>query len=232
MGLKVLSGGAAQGLIGALAARFKSETGMDIDGTFTSVGAIRDKVLAGEACDLVVLSKPLIASLVASGHALAPAADIGGVPTSVAVRKGDPSPSIATPDELRAALLAADAIFTPETKLATAGIHVAGILDKLGIKDTLAARHRTFPNGNAAMRAMAEHTGGTVLGCTQATEIVHTPGLTLVGPLPPPFELVTTYTVALGGRAALPEQARQLLLLLTGAAGAAERAMCGFTPVV
>lgn len=230
MALKVLSGGAAQGLIVALAGRFRAETGADIAGTFTSVGAIRDKVLAGEAADLVILSRSAIEGLSTSGHLSAPVADIGTVPTSVAVREGDPRPAIATPDELRAALLAADAIFTPETRLATAGIHFAAILDKLGIRDAVAGRHLTFPNGNAAMRAMAGQPGGSVIGCTQATEILHTPGLTLVGALPSPFELVTLYTAAVSARAEAPELARVFMRMLTGPGAAAERGEAGFEP--
>ncbi len=48
MQLALLSGGAAQGLVAALAAQFKAETGCDIAGTFGAVGAMRDKLIAGE----------------------------------------------------------------------------------------------------------------------------------------------------------------------------------------
>ena len=47
MKLTLLSGGAAHGLVAALAPQFKAETGADIDGTFGAVGAMRDKLLAG-----------------------------------------------------------------------------------------------------------------------------------------------------------------------------------------
>ena len=47
--LAILSGGAAQGLVAALAAQFKAETGCEIDGTFGAVGAMRDKLLSGTA---------------------------------------------------------------------------------------------------------------------------------------------------------------------------------------
>ena len=47
MKLTILSGGAAQGLVGALAAEFKAQSGCEIDGTFGAVGAMRDKLLSG-----------------------------------------------------------------------------------------------------------------------------------------------------------------------------------------
>ena len=50
MQVQVLSGGAAQGLVRALASQFKVETGCDIAGTFGAVGAMRDKLVGGAAC--------------------------------------------------------------------------------------------------------------------------------------------------------------------------------------
>ena len=97
---------------------------------------------------------------------------------------GDPAPSIGDAAALRAALLAADAIYFPDPKLATAGIHFAKVLDALGIAGEVAARLRPFPNGAAAMQALARAPDARPIGCTQVTEILNTPGVTLVGPLP------------------------------------------------
>ena len=47
MRLRILSGGAAQGLVNALAAQFKAQTGCDIDATFGAVGTMRDKLEGG-----------------------------------------------------------------------------------------------------------------------------------------------------------------------------------------
>ena len=51
---------------------------------------------------------------------------------AIAVRAGDPAPPVGDAAELRAALLAADAIYFPDPKLATAGIHFAKVLDGWG----------------------------------------------------------------------------------------------------
>ena len=63
MQLKILSGGAAQGLVAALGPQFKAETGCDIDGTFGAVGAMRDRLLAGAPADVLILTSALIAEL-------------------------------------------------------------------------------------------------------------------------------------------------------------------------
>ena len=67
MQVTVLSGGAAQGLVGALASRFEAQTGCTIAGTFGAVGAMRDKLLSGTPADLLILTSALIGELRARG---------------------------------------------------------------------------------------------------------------------------------------------------------------------
>jgi molybdate transport system substrate-binding protein len=229
--LAILSGGAAQGLVTALADRFKAEAGCEIAGTFGAVGAMRDKLLAGAPADLLILTRALIDELTRSGYVVpGSAADLGVVRTGVAVRSGASAPTIGDAAALRSALLAADAIYFPNPKLATAGIHFAKVLDALGIAGEVATRLRTYPNGAAAMQALARATDAHPIGCTQVTEILNTPGATLVGPLPKQFELTTVYTAGVCSHAKLHEQARQLATLLGADAARAIREQAGFEP--
>lgn len=229
MKLTILSGGAAQGLVGALAAAFKARSGCEIDGTFGAVGAMRDKLLGGAPADLLILTRALIDELGAQGHVVAgSAADIGTVLTAVAMRSGEALPDVGDAAGLRAALLAADAIYFPDPKLATAGIHFARVIERLGIAADVASRIKTYPNGATAMRELAAARGGRPIGCTQVTEILSTPGAQLVAPLPEGFELATVYTAGVCARAALPEQASALVALLAGDAGRAARERAGF----
>jgi molybdate transport system substrate-binding protein len=232
MKLAILSGGAAQGLAATLAPQFETDTGCGIAGTFGAVGAMRDKLLAGAPADLLILTHALIAELARAGHVLpGSAVDIGVVRTGVAVRAGAAPPPIADAAALRSALLAADAIYFPDPKLATAGIHFAKVLDALGIAAEVAARLRPFPNGAAAMQALARAPDARPIGCTQVTEILNTPGVALVGPLPIEFELATVYTAGVCTRAALPDQARDFAALLGSPAARAVREQAGFEPV-
>lgn len=229
MRLRILSGGAAQGLVGALAPQFEAETGCEIGGTFGAVGAMRDKLLAGEPADLLILSRALIDELARGGQVGADSVvDVGAVETAVAVRAGDAAPDVSNGPALRAALLAADAIYFPDPKLATAGIHFAGVLERLGIAREVAARLKAFPNGATAMRALAKATSARPVGCTQVTEIVATPGVTLVAPLPQGYGLATVYTAAVCTKAALPDQARALAELLAGNGAREVRKRAGF----
>ena len=229
MQLQILSGGAAQGLVDALKPQFKAETGCDIEGIFGAVGAMKDKLLGGTPADMLILTSALVADLACTGHVVAgSAADIGTVPTAVAVRTGGPAPSIGDADALRNALRAADGVYFPDAKLATAGIHFAKVIDALGLTEELKTRLRTFPNGQTAMRELAAAKSARPIGCTQVTEILNTPGTTLVGPLPKRFELATTYTCGICTKTREPALARQLAALLTGADARELRERLGF----
>ena len=67
---------------------------------------------------------------------------------------------------------------------------------ELGLWDRVAGRLSSRPNGTTAMRALAASSAAHPIGCTQETEIRATPGIVLVGPLPPGCDLTTVYTAA------------------------------------
>jgi molybdate transport system substrate-binding protein len=136
--------------------------------------------------------------------------------------------SVGDADALRAALLAADAIFVPDTKASTAGIHVAKMLNDFGIADDVAARLKIFPNGATAMRHLAASDAAHPIGCTQATEIINTEGVELASALPPGYELKTVYTAAIAARAAKAEGAQALINLLVARDQRDLRARAGF----
>ena len=227
--LNILSGGAAQGLVASLAPAFKAQTGLDIEGEFGAVGAMADKLRKGTPVDIVILTAAIVAALAEEKLVeRASTTDIGLVETAVAVRAGDPLVAVNDATGLRNALLAADAIFVPDTKASTAGIHVAKVLRQLGIADAVAARLRIFPNGATAMRHLATSDAVRPIGCTQSTEIISTKGVMLSGSLPPGCELSTMYTAAIATRAAGPEHALDLIDLLSGAEQRELRTRAGF----
>jgi molybdate transport system substrate-binding protein len=230
--LKILSGGAAQGLVASLKPKYRAMTGLDIEGEFGAVGAMADKLRAGTPADIVVLTAAMIADLARENLVVgASLADIGLVETAVAVRVGDPQVSVRDAAALRDAFLAADAIFVPDIKASTAGIHVAKVLEKLGIADAVAARLNIFPNGATAMRNLAASTAARPIGCTQSTEILNTAGVVLSGSLPPGCELSTVYTTAVTTQAANAKHAQDLIELLIGIEQRDLRERAGFLEI-
>jgi molybdate transport system substrate-binding protein len=230
--LNILSGGAAQGLVGSLAAKFKEQTDLDIGGDFGAVGAMADKLRTGAPADILILTSALIATLAKEGLADSGSIkDVGRVETALAVRESDPLVSAPDAESLRSAFLAADAIFVPDTKASTAGIHVAKVLGLLGIADEVVDRLKIYPNGATAMRHMAETDAKRPIGCTQATEIIATSGIHLSGALPKGCDLATVYTAAITTRAAHAREAQVLIDLLTAADSATFRERAGFLEI-
>jgi molybdate transport system substrate-binding protein len=214
--LHLLSGGAAQGLVTQLQGRFRSQHQFDIAGTFGAVGLMKDGLLAGQPCDVIILSQALVSELAESGHVQADSARaLGAVKTGVAVKTGEPRVDVGSPASLKAALQAARGIYFPDPVKATAGIHFMRVLRELGLEAELAARLRPYPNGAAAMKAMAECEEPGLLGCTQVTEILFTPGVEGVATLPKAFELATVYTAAVCTASQNAQAAGELIALLS-----------------
>ena len=231
--LHLLSGGAAQGLVAHLQGSFKAQHLCSISGTFSAVGVMKAALLAGAPCDVIILTDTLIAELMSSGHLLPGSAkNVGVVKTGVAVKSGDTQVDVSTPEKLKAVLQAAKGIYFPDPIKATAGIHVMKVLKALALDVELASKLHPYANGATAMKAMAEAEaipgGGSLIGCTQITEIVYTPGVDLVGPLPKEFELATTYTAAVCANSTQPESAAALIELMASAGTTALRLTCGF----
>lgn len=229
MNLNLLSAGAAKGLVLALQEAFLAETGTRIVGTFGAVGVIEARLRGGEPCDVVVLTAAMIDRLAGEGRVLAATvAPLGRVRTGMAVRDGSPHPPIGDRAALRTSLAAASTLYCPDTERSTAGIHFLRVLEALGLRETIAGRLRSFPDGATAMRELAHSTDVAPLGCTQVTEILYTPGVRLVGPLPVEFELATVYSVAVTADSPHQPLAQSFAALLAGPATRVLREHGGF----
>jgi molybdate transport system substrate-binding protein len=183
--LHLLSAGAARGIAQAIAPAFERDHAARIEATYGAVGAIRERLDAGAPCDVIVLTAAMIDALRAQRAVLPDSvATLGRVRTGIAVRAGDAAPDVADEAALRRALAAADAIYFPDPQRATAGIHFMGVLERLGLHGEDGPPLRPFPNGATAMAALAAASEASPIGCTQVTEILYTPGVELVGPLP------------------------------------------------
>lgn len=230
--LHVLSAGAVQGLVKAVQARFMADTGAEIDGRFGAVGAMKEALMSGMPCDVLIVTDAMLRALQGNGAVDAETSmPIGRVRTGVAVREGEAIPDVGSAEALRAAFVAAPALYLPDTVKSTAGAHVASVLERLGLRDAVAAKLAVFANGAAAMTALANRGAPGAIGCTQVTEILYTPFLTLAGALPDPFGLATVYSAGVSTTATDSGLAARFIALLCGAETASLRRDGGFDPV-
>ena len=109
--LKVMCARSMHQVVGALTEAFRRSTGHDVELSFGTVGALQKRLDAGETADVLILSRPMIDKLAASGAALPGSArDVAKTFIAVCVRAGSAVPDIATPEAFKRALEQARAI--------------------------------------------------------------------------------------------------------------------------
>lgn len=210
--LRVLSAGAAQAVTERIIGDFQRDTGDEVVADYGAVGAMKTRVVAGEAVDVIILTQALIEELAAAGLVeSASRVDLGTVGTGVAVRAGMPLPDVSTAAALGAALLAATKIVCPDPTVATAGKVVMGAMERLRVLDRVRDRLHYFPNGYAAMNWLAQSGRADDIGMTQITEIRPNKGVAYVGALPDEFQMKTVYSAGLASKATAPALGRDFL---------------------
>jgi molybdate transport system substrate-binding protein len=229
--VNILSAGACKGLFQALfPKRIKARK---IKAAYGAVGAMQEKLLKGEACELLVLTLPMLEKLAAEKWVDANTIRVvGHVGTGIATPSSLQSiPDVSSDIALKANLLAANYIHFPDPQRATAGIHFQNVLSDLGIAAQVRERCAHYPNGAFAMAQLAKNAkkyGALQIGCTQVSEILYTPGVTLIAELPEMYRLRTTYAAALTPSGLESRRALKMLEKLTGEKSAALRLSGGF----
>lgn len=179
------------------------------------------RVQAGEAFDIVALAASALSPLESAGKTVAGstvALVCSGV--SVAVPAGAALPDIGTEEALKAAVLAAP---TLGYSTGPSGTHLLKIFERWGVLETVRPRIVQAPPGVPVARLVAQ--GEVSLGFQQLSELLNVPGITILGPLPPGVQIMTTFSAALAATCAQPEAARALLAYMASpAADAAKRA--------
>jgi len=213
--LNVLAAGATESILRDMVGTFEKESGHTVKLIYAPVGALRDKIFAGEPADLTLVTPVIIEQLRARGVVRPNTrTDLGQVGGGIAVRVGAPLPAVATPEELKHALLGAQEIYYADPTIATAGAYFLKVADRLGIADAVRQKGRTARGGKEAMELMAKSTTEAI-GLTQISEILSVKEVVLVGPYPGDLQTMTTYTGILLTRTPHPEAAEAFLRFLT-----------------
>ena len=155
------------------------------------VDAVR-RIRGGEAFDFAVLAADAIDDLVRSGHLDATTrVDLARSGVAIAVAAGAPKPNIATEDALREAVLGARSI---GCSTGPSGVHLARLLERWGIAgiDTprVVQARPGVPVGTLVAR------GDVELGFQQHSELLHVPGIDVVGMLPAAVDVITVFAAA------------------------------------
>jgi molybdate transport system substrate-binding protein len=189
--------------------RFET-TGHKLTLVLGTSGGIAKRVADGETGDVIVGTSGGIEGLVRAGKVTAgTSAPVARSQVGLAVRKGAPRPDISTPEALKQTLLGAKAVaYSDPAGGGASGIHLAKVLDRLGIAAQVNARAklgRAVPNAAAVVKGEAD------VAVQQIPELLAVPGVEVVGPLPGDLGNTTTFSAAVLATSRDPAAAKALV---------------------
>lgn len=205
--IRVLSTLALKGAVHALAGQYQATGGALIDADFAPTLALLARLRAGEAADVVILTREGLDEVAREGRVAAQSCvDLARSFVGVAVKAGAPHPDIATEASLRAALLAARAV--AYSRLGASGILFAQLIERLGIAADINARAVIIPQGFTAERLVS---GEADLAIQQISELKQIDGIEVVGPIPHQLQTPAVFSA---GRMTASEKAGEADRLL------------------
>jgi molybdate transport system substrate-binding protein len=205
--IKAISSMATRQVLAELAQAWEQRSGDPV--AIESVGGVdaAKRVQAGEAFDAVFLAADAIDILEAAQRVL-PSSKVAlfRSPVAIAVRAGSAHPDIATEAALQRAVLNAETI---GYSTGPSGVALLKLFERWGIAGELKERIVQAPAGVPVGSLVAS--GQVALGFQQLSELMHVGGIEVVGPMPDPVQIVTTFSAGICAASTQPDAVHRLL---------------------
>jgi molybdate transport system substrate-binding protein len=206
--IKVFTSNAIATVLAKIGSEFERTTGHKLNVVTGFSPVFVRQINAGEPFDVIASPPSTMEGLVKNGKVIADSRiKLVRSGFGVAVRAGAPKPDIGSTEAFRRALLNAKSI----GYLPTAG--VPELVARLGLTDAIKSKV-TIPNTDTVLELVAK--GELELGVVVMTQIITTPGVALVGPLPSEIQIHISFEGAVSANSKAPDAARALLKFLTG----------------
>lgn len=206
-----ISSMATRQILADLAESYEQRTGRQV--VIQSMGGVEAarRVRAGEPADIVVLASKVMEQLEAEGH-LVSGSRVGFARSGIAmtVPSGVQRPSVSDEASVKQAILDARRICY---STGPSGDHLKQLWERWGIAGSISQRAIQAPPGVPVGEIVAR--GDADLGFQQLSELLHVPGIEIVGPLPPEIQAVTVFSAGISTTSSQREEARALVAYLT-----------------
>jgi molybdate transport system substrate-binding protein len=221
--IRLISSMATRQVLADLVALYETSSSHKVE--IESVGGVdaAKRVQAGEAFDGVVLAAKAIDQLIDAGRVLAGSRiDLVRSGVAIAVRAGAPRPPVGSEDEVREAVRNARSL---SYSTGPSGVFLASLFERWGIAQEIASRLVQAPPGVPVGSLVAN--GEVELGFQQLAELIHLPGIDVIGPLPPTIQIITTFSAGLARTSTQPEATRALFDFLASPAATSAKVANG-----
>ena len=211
--LRVLASNGMKAVIDDLRPRLEKELGRPLAIEFNTSTAIRQRIEAGEAFDVAVLTKEVLTDLGKAGK-IAPGSvvDLGRSGIGFGVRSGAAKPDITSPDAVKKTLLN-----TKSMTWVTAGasrVHIDRMVESLGIVSEIKPKTVLTNAVDESIERVAD--GKTEMIITLTSEILPAKGVQYVGPLPAKFQNYVAFAAGVGPKSTVPAAAALFIKSLVG----------------
>lgn len=217
------------GLLGAMrraASAFEAATGVHIDADFAPTQALLPRLRAGEAADVVILTREGLDEVIGEGRVVADSAvDLARSHVGIAVKVGRQHPDIATESALRQTLRGAKCV--AYSRLGASGIYFAQLIERLGIAAEVNGRAVIVPQGLTAERLLTDEAD---LAVQQISELKQVDGIEIVGPIPRELQTPSLFSAGRMATATNAAAADRLLRYLASAEVAPVLRQSGLEP--
>jgi molybdate transport system substrate-binding protein len=208
--IRMLSTLGLMGAMRSLSSAFETASGIHVDADFAPTLALLKRLRAGEAADLVILTREGLNEVIGEGRVIADsAADLARSYVGLAVRKGAPHPDIANEPALRETLLAARSI--AYSRLGASGVYFAQLIVRMGIATEINAKATIVEQGFTAERLVSDEAD---IAVQQISELKQVEGIEVIGPVPQELQTPAVFSAGRMVNAKQAEAADRLLRYL------------------
>jgi molybdate transport system substrate-binding protein len=183
-------------------------------------------VRAGETADVIILASNVMEQLENEGHLVSGSGvNFARSGVAIAIPAGAPRPDISDEEAVRRAVLGPRTICY---STGPSGDHLMRLLKRWGMAESASLRTVQAPPGVPVGVMVAR--GEADLGFQQLSELLHVPGIEIVGPLPPDIQAVTVFSAGVSATSVQYSESRALIAYVTSPEADAVKRRYGMEP--